>query len=339
MSARARGEKKRTRYAPPNWDEWESRRTGKLYQAIALACDIDPNLIRPENPGASASFRYQIALEAAVIALTEGQIAGWDKPDFDVPPEHAVGPFSDFARWQMAPPREWKLPKRFPGAATREAEAVANDDPPQTGSTRLQDDGLLPRSLGLTGPKMKHWLAKGRVRLWQATVLSFGVDPDLVGFRGGEVHRIAFVSVSSHDIEIYRRRLDQAESHVGESLVVAEEITAEVSGEPGHKCMSMVRLRDFGAWMSGAGMKPPDWFPSPLAPKKDPDSFDPRERTTLLVMVAALAKKLKIDIDHPTPAGKQIVDLAETQLGVSIGQRTVENSLKKVPSALDKKAR
>src|SRR3569623_1541593 len=263
MKERKRGATRKT-YAPPNWDEWESRKTGKLYQANALAWDIDPNLIRPENPGASGPFRYQISLGEAVIAMMEGQISGWDKPDLDVPPEHAVGPLADFARWAEAPPRERKLPKRFPGRGTTTGrEVVATEDPAQAEPTRPQYSGETSKELSLKESKRANWLRKGRLPLWQAVALSFGVDPDVLQFPQRDFHRISFVNGRGEGLDDFRLRLDEAESHLGDALPVAEEVKSEIAGVA-HRCASTVRLAEFGARLRVIGIEAPAWFPDPV---------------------------------------------------------------------------
>jgi hypothetical protein len=62
-----------------------------------------------------------------------------------------------------------------------------------------------------------------------------------------------------------------------------------------------------------------------------------RERTTLLVMVAALAKLAKIDVTKPSSAATA-VESQTTLMGVRVAARTVENHLKRIPEALDSRA-
>lgn len=60
-----------------------------------------------------------------------------------------------------------------------------------------------------------------------------------------------------------------------------------------------------------------------------------RERTTLLTVIALLAGEAKVDWRKPTKAAELILTLADTA-GVSLGQRTVEEHLKKIPDALER---
>lgn len=58
-----------------------------------------------------------------------------------------------------------------------------------------------------------------------------------------------------------------------------------------------------------------------------------RERNTLLTIIAALCKEAKIPYDKPAKAAGMIQSTAAT-MGVSIGETTIENHLKKIPDAL-----
>ena len=60
-----------------------------------------------------------------------------------------------------------------------------------------------------------------------------------------------------------------------------------------------------------------------------------RERETLLVIIAALAKKAEIDVSHPTTAAKKIVREVEL-LGAKIHWQTVDNKLKQVKEVVEK---
>jgi len=62
-----------------------------------------------------------------------------------------------------------------------------------------------------------------------------------------------------------------------------------------------------------------------------------RERTTLLVIIAALAKLPKIDVTHPSKAAEAIE--SETALmGARVAKRTIENHLKRIPDAIESKS-
>jgi hypothetical protein len=62
-----------------------------------------------------------------------------------------------------------------------------------------------------------------------------------------------------------------------------------------------------------------------------------KERNTALVIIAALAKHARIDISQPSKAANVIVSEAAL-LGARLGQRTVENWLKEAPDAIERRA-
>jgi len=62
-----------------------------------------------------------------------------------------------------------------------------------------------------------------------------------------------------------------------------------------------------------------------------------RERNTLLVLIAALAKQAAIDLRMPSKAAAQMESATE-QMGARIPQRTIEEHLKRIPEALEKRA-
>ena len=59
-----------------------------------------------------------------------------------------------------------------------------------------------------------------------------------------------------------------------------------------------------------------------------------RERTTLLIIVAALAKIAKIDIGKPSSAAAAI-ESQTTLMGARVAARTIENHLRRISEALD----
>lgn len=63
-----------------------------------------------------------------------------------------------------------------------------------------------------------------------------------------------------------------------------------------------------------------------------------KERTTLLTLIALLAEEAEIDLSKPSKAATALVSRAETK-GIQIGQRTIEEHLKKIPDALEKRGK
>lgn len=63
----------------------------------------------------------------------------------------------------------------------------------------------------------------------------------------------------------------------------------------------------------------------------------PRERTTLLLIIAALAKLARVPVERPSAAAARIESQAAL-MGVRLGIRTIEEKLKLIPEALRSKA-
>lgn len=61
--------------------------------------------------------------------------------------------------------------------------------------------------------------------------------------------------------------------------------------------------------------------------------LDPRERSTLLIIIAALAKEAKINIDSPGKAALSIEGLTDS-MGAHTSKRAIEDHLKNIPYAL-----
>jgi hypothetical protein len=61
-----------------------------------------------------------------------------------------------------------------------------------------------------------------------------------------------------------------------------------------------------------------------------------RERATLLVMIAALARLAKIDVSKPSGAAT-IIETQTNLMGVRVAARTIENHLKAIPEALERR--
>ncbi|QIL78590.1 hypothetical protein G7047_00635 [Diaphorobacter sp. HDW4A] len=59
-----------------------------------------------------------------------------------------------------------------------------------------------------------------------------------------------------------------------------------------------------------------------------------RERNTLLSIIAVLSKEAKIDYSRPAKAASLIKDLT-IQLGLNVGESTIEGHLKRIPDALE----
>jgi hypothetical protein len=72
--------------------------------------------------------------------------------------------------------------------------------------------------------------------------------------------------------------------------------------------------------------------------KSPATSLGNRERDTLLSIIAALCKEAKLDYAKPAKTAGLIQSTA-AQMGIQIGETTIENHLKKIPNALASRAR
>jgi len=84
-------------------------------------------------------------------------------------------------------------------------------------------------------------------------------------------------------------------------------------------------------------------IPEPLSSENNPSNngeklLGQRERDTLLTIIAALAKNAEIDISATSKAASLIEKLTEN-LGARVAARTVEEHLKRIPEALERKAK
>lgn len=68
------------------------------------------------------------------------------------------------------------------------------------------------------------------------------------------------------------------------------------------------------------------------------DTLNGSERETLLIIIAALAKEYKVDIQKTSKAGELIARLTQ-QLGANVGATTIETHIKKIPQALQNRAK
>lgn len=99
---------------------------------------------------------------------------------------------------------------------------------------------------------------------------------------------------------------------------------------------SAVRLRDFREFADVKGLGLPSDFPPASRSAPQIKDLTAKERTTLLSIIGGIAKATEFDISQPTVAAKAIVKALDEN-GAKIGQRTVENALKAVADAIERK--
>ena len=137
----------------------------------------------------------------------------------------------------------------------------------------------------------------------------------------------------------------------------------------GGRFFKYVILASFGSWADRAGWDIPLEFPRELsrqpakapdpeptlrelvaivdemekadpaeAPRKSAETLATKERTNLLVIIGGLAHKAGVNLTRPTVAAKEIARIVREDLKSKISARTVEEHIKKVAEALDRKA-
>ena len=70
----------------------------------------------------------------------------------------------------------------------------------------------------------------------------------------------------------------------------------------------------------------------------DSRPLDDRERTTLLVIIAALAKEARVPISQPSKAADLIAKITQ-EMGASVSKRAIEEKLKLIDGALQSRTR
>lgn len=85
-------------------------------------------------------------------------------------------------------------------------------------------------------------------------------------------------------------------------------------------------LREFELSITGE----PESAEKPIAEKP----ITAKERNTLLIIIAALAKEAKIDLTKPSKAGENIAHLTEL-IGAAVDHSTIEQKIKQIPNALE----
>lgn len=100
---------------PPDWKEWQNIPNAKLFEAVALSCNLDPRcVIGWATPGPIYDknlVRYQSLVRQAVASLDiyEGDLRSLNS---DPTPHEVRVALGDFRAWALS--REWELPDAFP---------------------------------------------------------------------------------------------------------------------------------------------------------------------------------------------------------------------------------
>ncbi len=209
----------------------------------------------------------------------------------------------------------------------------------------------MPPNPPTRAPNWAKWRHIPKPTVWQAVALSLGIDPDKVIYSrdGRRVGKDLFLE----SLE-FKDRIDIACANLGHPGGIVSNSIIMV-GRGGTTLGCEVSLPQFAEWAMRIRWKIPSELvalaetapsqsigqkggSSGLAPDSGDKVLDPRERTSLLIIIAALAKIAKIDVSQACKAAGQIEAMAALE-GVRIGERTIEEHLKQIPDALERKAK
>ena len=199
-----------------------------------------------------------------------------------------------------------------------------------------------------------YWLGLDSWGIEHAVWLFLEIDPDYVEDDGKDIHTLRLLSNS---LLIYSFTRD------GE-IPFSDEVEQEAIDELNkftfvfHKYIKLLRSKDMGAteedllcfraspsfWINKALEKKIEisWLELVIQkgyynPKVCVDLIEKkltnRERETLLILIAALAKEAKIDIAKISKAGELIANMTQL-IGTPVGATTIETHLKKIPDSL-----
>lgn len=182
-----------------------------------------------------------------------------------------------------------------------------------------------------------HWRRMERLPLGDAICLLLRIDP-----RSGLGKSVSRMS-SSSDFSTQQRDLYKRAHDIWEVAWASyHERSLGMNAGAGGASVSM---RDWLEWAHRKGYGIPSELHD-LVPAQDTAAEagdDPDEagrplatktRNTLLVIIAALADELDIDIDQPTKASEVIAVLTQ-KFGANLTSRGIENHLRAIPDALE----
>jgi len=230
--------------------------------------------------------------------------------------------------WSKVP---WKDSATFDDAINAIAESRA-----------FQEDAFPPDDLQINPEEWSDLRAKGYLDIEEGFFLATGVNVSGAVFRfqwGEEVFfnmrpDFGFLSLATHFGE---QPINAAESKIRDMLIdyYREPVALQRAIEVGE--LEPLKLYSVGWWR--------EFWKSrgiPILDETDEKKVDrpiaAKERNTLLVIIAALAKEAKIDLSKPSKAGEQIANLTEF-MGASVDHATIEQKIKQIPNALESRAK
>ena len=181
----------------------------------------------------------------------------------------------------------------------------------------------------LRKPDWEKWKHEKQARLWHAVALACDMDPSNFSlFDAPELSRLLRTPPQAFDDLIAL-----AKGSLGAGGILKLVSKSDLGLEE-----SDIKLAVFRKWAESIGTVLPSGFPGCAAPKQAPEeekAVEERERTTLLVLIAALAHEAGIDISKPSKAAGLIEGLT-LRINARVAARTIENHLKRIPAALEK---
>ncbi|MDD5388686.1 MAG: hypothetical protein PHD37_05045 [Gallionellaceae bacterium] len=174
------------------------------------------------------------------------------------------------------------------------------------------------------------WGKERTARLWQVAALFCNVPPESIenSFFPGKLDTL-FHRVPLNVTEL----IGLAKAAIGSRALRVKSLDDNALED------SEVDLTAFATWACDVGKGFPPEFPRVIPEKRVSVVDEPlrtRERTTLLTLIAALANEAGIDISKPSKAAGLIEGLT-LRIDARIAARTIEDHLKRIPEALEKK--
>lgn len=178
-------------------------------------------------------------------------------------------------------------------------------------------------------PDWAKWQGAKQGKLWHAVALACNYDPinfkfldykELSNYHGA--HPRDFVEL-----------LTLAKSNLGGKLKA-------ISINKSSLQESEVLFSVFRSWLKSTGYETPPEYPRALNEEQSLTGETPlgeRERATLLTLIAALSHEVGIDITKPSKAAGLIEGLT-LRIERRIAARTIEEHLKRIPAALEKRS-
>ena len=172
-------------------------------------------------------------------------------------------------------------------------------------------------------PNWKKWKYIPDVPIWQGVALSMNIDPKHIG-RSPEGWLAGEDEILAKSLE-FKERLDLVTSNI-------QKLT--VKGLSMESAARHIVTRDsLAALLISFKRKIPATMPK-LARAAVPEKpLTPNERNTLLIIIAALCKQLRIDTQERGAAHK-IARMVQ-EIGAEVTEETILDKLKKIPDALE----